>query len=496
MPREAPDGIPDDGVVSGSGSAPARDTAVPTSDDAARRAGPTSPESDAAIRTSRARRRRREAEPHAHPPDAVPAERDPGPPAVIIGPCQIVTGGSEPLVLQDGAVRVVGAHIAQIGPAGSLAAAYPEESVWPARGRVLLPGLVNMHAHLARHLARGLEPADPAGWGRFDRALSAEDLHWSAMASLVEGVRHGVTTVCDFHRSGACLDLSLSEVVGAASRLGVRVATCYGSAELDTPLERRAALDESVSFARDLHRRREGRLRGLVGVQAATLEGIERLLDEALEAASDRVAVHVDLLLDATPAERWNPVSAWPGSPHPVLWAHAERAPRALVAALEARGDAFSVTGTSATGALGREIPLGWGSDSGVHAPPVFDGPPPPRAGSDRTARAEAGGPAALHYRRLFVNGHGWASRHFGERLGRIEPGAPADLALVDYRPATEFSDRTLLAHLVSGLMRAPVSGVMVAGEVVMDDGRLVTVDENEVVARAREAAARVWARL
>ena len=415
---------------------------------------------------------------------------------MIIGPCQVMTGGPEPLVLEDGAVRVVGAHIAQIGPAGSLAAAYPEETVWPARGRVLLPGLVNTHAHLARHLARGLDLVDPGAWRRFDRALSAEDLHWSAMASLVEGVRHGVTTVCDFHRSGACLDLSLSEVVGAAARLGVRVATCYGSAELDTPLECRAALDESVSFARDLHRRREGRLRGLVGVQAVTLEGIERMLDEALEAASDRLAVHVDLMLDATPAERWNPVSRWPESPHPVLWAHAERAPRALVAALEHRGDGFSITGMGGTGALAREVPLGWGSDAGVHAPPVFEGPPPLNAGGERRPRLEPGGPATLHYQRLFVNGHGWASRHFGERLGRIEPGAPADLVLVDYRPATEFSNRTFLAHLVSGLMRASVTGVMVAGEVVMEQGHLTTVDENEVVARAREAATRVWARV
>ena len=121
---------------------------------------------------------------------------------MIIGPCLIVTGGPEPLVMQDGGVRVVGAHIAQIGPAGSLAAAHPDEIVWPARGRVLLPGLVNTHAHLARHLARGLEIDSSAAWDRYDRALSAEDLQRSAMAALVEGVRHGVTTVCDFHRSG------------------------------------------------------------------------------------------------------------------------------------------------------------------------------------------------------------------------------------------------------------------------------------------------------
>src|SRR5512136_451773 len=135
---------------------------------------------------------------------------------MLIGPCTVVTGGTRPDVIADSAVRVVGAHIAAIGPLPVLGTAYPDETLWPARGRVLMPGLVNTHVHLARHLARGLDLRAPAEWLRFDRALSPEDVYWSAMAALVEGVRHGVTTVCDFHRSGACLDLSLNEVVSAA----------------------------------------------------------------------------------------------------------------------------------------------------------------------------------------------------------------------------------------------------------------------------------------
>ena len=127
---------------------------------------------------------------------------------MIVGPCTVLTGGDQPAVLEEAAVRIVGAHIAQVGPAGHLAAAYPDETLWPARGRVLMPGLVNTHVHLARHIARGLNLRAPAEWQRFDRALAAEDVYWSVMAGLVEGVRHGVTTVCDFHRSGACLDLS------------------------------------------------------------------------------------------------------------------------------------------------------------------------------------------------------------------------------------------------------------------------------------------------
>ena len=223
---------------------------------------------------------------------------------MIVGPCTVVTGGPEPLVYDNAAVRVVGSHIANISTLGDLAAAYPDETLWPARGRVLMPGFVNTHAHLARHLSRGLGLRTPAEWQRYDRALSAEDVAWAVQAALVEGVRHGVTTVVDFHRSGACLDLSLTEVITAAEKVGVRVATCYGAAEDDTPLERRAAIDECVGFARDLERTGRGRLRGMLGVQATTLQGIETLLAEAMESAGG-LAVHVDLALDLTPAERW-----------------------------------------------------------------------------------------------------------------------------------------------------------------------------------------------
>jgi len=416
---------------------------------------------------------------------------------VIIGPCQVVTGGPEPLVLPDGAVRVVGAHIAQVGTVGSIAAAYPDETLWPAGGRVLLPGLVNTHAHLARHLARGLDLSSRGGWDRYDRALSPEDVRAAALASLAEGVRHGVTTVCDFHRSGGCVDLSLSEIVSAAAQIGVRVATCYGASERDTPLERRAAFEESSSFARDLARRREGRLRGLVGVQAATLEGLDALLAEAYEVADDRLAVHIDLALDSTPGERWDVPRRWPGATPPALWAHADRAPRALVGALQERGDAFSAVGVATHSALAREVALGWGSGAGVHAPPVLDSGTLIDDESERRRGRETGtAPAPDHYRRLFVHGARWAAAHFGEELGTVTAGAPADLILVDYRPATEFSSRTLTAHLASGLLRAPVAGVMVAGAIVLDNGVLVTEDETRIVGHARACADRVWSRL
>ena len=402
---------------------------------------------------------------------------------MIIGPCTVVTGGPEPKVYEDAGIRVAGSHIAQIAGAGDLARAYPDDTLWPARDRVVMPGFVNTHAHLARHLARGLGLRTPAEWRAYDRALSVEDVTHAVTAALVEGLRHGVTTVVDFHRSGACLDLSLSEVMGAADKVGVRVATCYGAAEDDTPLERRAAIDESVGFAKELAGKRRGRLRGMLGVQATTLHGIETLLAEAMEAAGGRYALHVDLALDLTPSERWTRAQVLPADALPALWAHAERAPRGLLGAVLERGDSLSASGVSAGAALLRETDLAWGSDDGANSPPLLDGVPTPRL-------------AEAHYRRLFVHGARWAADHFGEELGVLAPGAPADLVMLDYRPSTELSSRTFLQHLSTGLLRSSVSGAMVAGHVVMDNGMLVTVDEHEVAMRARECAARLWKRI
>src|SRR5439155_26701034 len=138
----------------------------------------------------------------AGPAAARPLRRQRGTGGRIIGPGTVLTGGPEPAVLEDAAVRVAGAHIAQVGPAGQLAAAHPDETLWPARGRVLLPGFVNTHAHLARHLARGLGLRGAAEWRRFERALSPEDVDWSSMAAREGGARHGVAPPCALPPTG------------------------------------------------------------------------------------------------------------------------------------------------------------------------------------------------------------------------------------------------------------------------------------------------------
>jgi cytosine/adenosine deaminase-related metal-dependent hydrolase len=400
---------------------------------------------------------------------------------VIVGPCTIVTGGDTPAVLEDAGVHIVGAHIAHVAHMSALAGAYPEEPLWAAHGKIMLPGLVNTHAHLGRHLSRGLGLGDTAAWDAYERALSPADLYWSAMASLVEGVRHGVTTVFDFHRSGGCIDLSLSEIVAAASDLGVRVATCYGVSDADAPSERSAAIEECIGFAKEIRSRRQGTLRGLLGVRASDLSAVDRLLREVLEATAQPAGVHVELA--ASGAALTEDAAVWFGNPVPALWAHAEQAPASLIGLARERGDTLSAV-THVPARMSHPAAIAWGSDAGLNAPPA-----PGREPSGEVARR-------AFYERVLVQGARFAEHYFGSAFGRIEPGAPADLVLYDYQPSTELNAHTLPGHLAAGLLRAPVTGAVVAGEVVLEDGRLTGIDEAEVAARARECAGRVWARM
>jgi cytosine/adenosine deaminase-related metal-dependent hydrolase len=89
------------------------------------------------------------------------------------------------------------------------------------------------------------------------------------------------------------------------------------------------------------------------------------------------------------------------------------------------------------------------------------------------------------------------AGRIFGEpRLGTLEPGAPADLVVLDYPAPAPVRDSSFAGHWVFGLSSRSVRDVMVAGEWVVADRRLTLADQDGLAAAASEEAARLWRRL
>lgn len=111
----------------------------------------------------------------------------------------ILTMDEERPVIEDGCVVVEGGKIAYCGKDE----AGPCDDVVDVRGDILMPGLINCHAHLAMSLFRGTaEDSNLKDWlykkvFPMERALTREDVFWGTMLAVAECVRGGITTAAD-----------------------------------------------------------------------------------------------------------------------------------------------------------------------------------------------------------------------------------------------------------------------------------------------------------
>ncbi len=87
------------------------------------------------------------------------------------------------------------------------------------------------------------------------------------------------------------------------------------------------------------------------------------------------------------------------------------------------------------------------------------------------------------------------AEKHLGLPIGRLEPGAAADVIVLDYEPFTPLTADTLLGHALFGFPGAVVSGTIVAGQILMWERKLYTLDVAQIMAEARAHTPEVWAR-
>jgi cytosine/adenosine deaminase-related metal-dependent hydrolase len=95
-----------------------------------------------------------------------------------------------------------------------------------------------------------------------------------------------------------------------------------------------------------------------------------------------------------------------------------------------------------------------------------------------------------------FRNNGALASEFFpGLLIGKLVPGAAADLIVVDYEPNTPLTAENLPWHIVFGFQPGMVTTTMVSGKMLMKDRQLLTLDAAAIAAKAREIAPRVWER-
>jgi len=80
--------------------------------------------------------------------------------------------------------------------------------------------------------------------------------------------------------------------------------------------------------------------------------------------------------------------------------------------------------------------------------------------------------------------------------LGRIAPGALADIAIVSMESLNTVPVRDPIKNLVNCAQRSDVQTVIVNGEIVVDKCRLLTIDESKLVKEVQKSTEEIWERI
>ncbi len=436
---------------------------------------------------------------------------------ILIQNGTILTLGAPCQVLEGHSVLLEAGRIAMIAPSIN----GPFDRVLDAKGKVVMPGLVNAHMHFYSTLVRGLGKAAPSRdfqevlnhlWWRLDRQLSLDDVEMSAQITLLDAIRKGTTTLVDHHASPGAVRGSLDRIARAVKTSGLRACLCYEVSDRDGAPIIDEGLAENTAFATRCIQEQDPQLRALFGLHAAfTLSNAT--LDTAAKLGHDLgVGFHVHVAEAASDVafnrNRYGQSSVARLAAHGLLGANSIAAHAVHVDAADM--DILASNGTfvahnpqsNLNNAVGianvlelaqRGVRVGLGTDAmtvnmleelrvGLWAQHLRQDNP--SCGFMELTNA------------LFVRNPELASALWGFPIGTLEVGAAADVILVDYHPPTPLNAATVLGHLMFGLSQATVDTTICGGRILMEGKCLqIGIDEAELAARSRTLATQLWER-
>ena len=84
------------------------------------------------------------------------------PPILLVGNGRLITRDDRRPLIEDGCVAIQHGLIAEVGTTAELRQTIPRARLVDARGRLIMPGLINTHMHLYSTFARGMALKDDA----------------------------------------------------------------------------------------------------------------------------------------------------------------------------------------------------------------------------------------------------------------------------------------------------------------------------------------------
>jgi 5-methylthioadenosine/S-adenosylhomocysteine deaminase len=430
-------------------------------------------------------------------------------------------------VQDDVALAVQGDRIAAIGPNESVLKQYPNADVYNGRGKAIVAGLINCHAHLGATLQRGFN--EDFGFPNSARLavspgslLQGEESTLMYTIGALEAIRTGTTTMVEFSSN-------IARHVPALSKTGLRWVFAEGVrdsenvpgplspegfAKSETPRFSAKLRDEGMGRINDLfskwHNANGGRITVFPAASLAETSSPELL--QAVRAFADKHDLGYTIHLSQSRAEADFMKKHHGLTPPAFLARHGYLGPRLFAAHCRYVDDADiallaksrTIVAHQAAMAANRGVippihklraagcPIALGTDNNtndvfevmriamlterIDRDDAFPGVRPQP--EDMLEDATIGGALAVRQ---------------SKQIGVLEAGRKADLLVVNTQRAHLVPAGRFLSAWIHNGQGSDIESVMIDGQFVMRDNKVLTLDEAAVIAEADKVSKRIW---
>ncbi|MEI7500871.1 MAG: amidohydrolase family protein [Bacteroidota bacterium] len=366
-------------------------------------------------------------------------------------------------------------------------------------GKFITKSFANGHHHVYSALARGM-PAPKKNpenfqeilkyvWWNLDKALDLDMIRASTLATAMACAKNGVTFVIDHHASPYAVDGSLETIAQAFDEVGIGHLLCYEISDRDGKEIAQKGLTETSNYL--------SKRQGLVGLHASFTVGNETLKQAVRLAAQTKSGIHIHVAEDKSDQEHCREKyhqrvierlsdSGVLQFPKTIL-AHClhlddnerslvESSPAWVVQNMESNLN-NSVGFFNSTG-LGHQIMFG---TDGMH--------------SDMLRSAKS----------AFFAGHNFDKIDYGETYRRFrnvhnylhsngfEGDGENNLVVLDYDTPTPLTPDNFYGHFLFGIESRHVAHVISQGRLIVENGKILKVDEKAIHAESQVQAKRLW---
>lgn len=377
------------------------------------------------------------------------------------------------------------------------------DKVINGRGKLLSPGFVNAHGHAAMSLLRSYADDVPLMYWLEKRIwpieakLKREDVYWGSMLAIVEMLKGGTTTFTDMY-------FFMDQVAEAAEESGIRAVLSRGLVGIGEMADK--GLEESEQFVQTWQGR-GGRITTMLGPHAPYTCPPDYL--KRVMTLQEKLNVPIQIHLSETTDEVERIRKQYGVSPtvllkdtglftKPVLAAHCVHLTDEDMDILKE----FNVHVAHNPGSnlklgsgispvpdmLGRGITVGLGTD-GAASNNNLDMMEEMRLAAllHKGSRMD---PTAITARdALAMATRESAKAVFLDDVGVMAAGMKADLIMLDLHKPHLTPQHDLVAHLVYAAQPSDITMVMVNGNILVEDGNLITMDQENIMFQAQQRA-------